>query len=337
MQPIPFTLPDRLMSAQPWVDEDCRRLLTLALPRIVDGLRPYGPEVVFLGGSASLGEAVGWEGEEGRTLLLSDLDLGAIVARPVPHGIGRNLVDPAPGEMPVLTLGCYEARFLDRQAPTPGMVDLAAKAHVLWGDPSALRRFHVPEPAAIPPWEAYRLLGNRCLELDAAEARAGVPAMYAVAKAATDLWTSWTVARGAYCSGWRERSSSLDRDTLRAPADVLAAVFALREFRMHPAPDRLPAGHEPRDLFARGLAAWLEADPGGFRRRGRGLEDAFLREPAGLRNRLQRWRCAWGRPGLPEFAFRLAAGGKWRLTPEGIRMAHSVRSRIAASGMRRTG
>ncbi len=337
MLPTPFILPDRLMSAQPRVDDDCRRLLSLALPRIVEGLRPYGLEAVFLGGSASLGEAVGWEVEGDVILLLSDLDLGAIVARPVPHGFGRDLVAPAPGEMPVLTLGCYEARFLDRQSPTPGMVDLAAKAHVLWGHPSALRRFHVPEPGAIPPWEAYRLIGNRCLELDAAETRAGVRAMYALAKAATDLWTSWTVARGAYCTGWRERSSSLDRDTMGAPREVVAAVSAMREFRMHPAPDRLPAGLKSRDLYARGLAAWLEADPGGFRRRGRGLEDALLREPVGLRSRLRRWRCAWGRPGLPEFAFRLAAGGKWRLTPEGIGMADSVRSRIAASGKRRNG
>ncbi len=326
------------MSARPWVDEYCRRILSLFLPRIVDALQPYGLEALFLGGSASLGEAVGWKGDGGEGLLLSDLDLGAIVAGPVPRGFCRDLVAPSPGEIPAVTLGCYEARFLDRQAPTPGLVDLAAKGHVLWGDQSALRRFRVPEPGAIPPWEAYRLLGNRCLELDAAEARAdSVRPVYALAKAATDLWTSWTVARGAYCTGWMKRSSSLDRDTQGAPGEVVSAVRAWREFRMDPAPDRIPEGPDPAASYGRGLVAWLRADPGRFRRRGRGLEDALLREPLGLRSRLQRWRFAWGRPGLPEFAVRLAVGGRWRLTPEGFDMSHSVRRRIAAVGERRTG
>lgn len=324
------------MSAQAWVDEDCRRLLSVGVPRIVQGLRPFGVRVVFLGGSAALGEAVGWEGAAGEQLLLSDLDLGAVVSAPVPPGLARSLVVPEPGEAGILTLGCYERRSLDRQDPTPGMADLAARGHVLWGDPVALRMITAPEPGSIPVWEAYRLLGNRCLELDSAEESAGgdpgpwrrVLSQYALAKAAADLWTSWMIAQGAYCTGWQERSASLDYDTLSAPEDVIRVATAFREFRMTPCPGSLPRAGEPGEMFAAGLRAWLEADPGGFRRPGRGLEDAFLREPAGLRNRLQRWRKAWGRPGLPRFAFRLARERIWHCTPEGVRMAHSVGRRI---------
>ena len=96
-----------------------------------------------------------------RRLLLSDLDLGVVTVRPVPVGRRRELLErlktlqdacgvgpPTGGPVP----GLLRDRPVDRQAPTPGLVDLATRGIVLWGRrPRSGIVLRVPEPERIPP------------------------------------------------------------------------------------------------------------------------------------------------------------------------------------------
>lgn len=181
-------------SPQAWVDALCRALLE-PVPAIVEArLAPWRPRALILGGSAALGEALGGivAREDGGELraLLSDLDLWAVTERAAPPEARADLdaalraaatetlarhgavaVTPGP-----VTLGLLPSAALERQRPTLGLVDLVDRGRTLWGDPSLRKRIRAPRPAEIPPYEAWRLVGNRSRELLLAEAAAEGPA-----------------------------------------------------------------------------------------------------------------------------------------------------------------
>lgn len=221
-------IPERL-SPIPWVDQRCRAALRSALEWLGPALEPFGLRVLFLGGSAALGEAVGWRGPDGEGVVLSDLDLGAVTWRDVPPArrreIARRLAgrDGAGGEAgPRPTLGLYGTRYQGVQAPTPGLVDLVRAGIPLCGDARVLRRFTVPAPERIPGWEAYRLIGNRSWELLTSPDPSGAfpdraRALHGMAKACFGLWTAWLILDGRYRVGTARRLGMLDATPASGP------------------------------------------------------------------------------------------------------------------------
>lgn len=336
-------------SQEPWVDRLCADALDHVTPLLESRLAPYRLKGIVLGGSASLGEAVGWDDPHDR-FVLSDLDLGIVTDLPVPASErvslaeeARAAVDPA-GPEP--TLGFYETRFLGSQAPTLGLVDLRGRGRVLVGEADLLRRFAGPDPGQIPAWEALRLLGNRALELLRApvpdeETRDRARAWFAAAKLATAPWTARLVSQGRYRIGWRERAALL-HDTepggphrggrvlgtggatvgpsveVRRDEDAVVVTARLwAPFLEQPRPDSAPPRGAVLPSLRAGLVGffreagyWPDAPGVGCR-----VAAAYLAEPVSLRERLRAWRRAgagW------------AARSRMRGTPEGRRLGASV-------------
>jgi hypothetical protein len=320
----------RALSGQPWCDALLREHLA-GIPAAVAGLVPFRPRLLFLGGSAALGEAVGWSARDGGRFALSDLDLAVVTDLPVPVAVRREILKAIrAGEDSPVTLGFYETCRIGRQAPTPGLVDFARHGIPLWGEAGLLGGFLAPDPARIPPWEAFRLVGNRALELLAA----GVPpssgnprAWYALGKAIAGLWTGWLVFEGRYRTGWAERAALLECPG-EAPAEVVRAASAWRAFLARPALDVLPAADRGIPAYRAALEAWLKAAPGRFEYDGACPERPFLLEPCSLRSRLRLWRrvvegkaaVSWRRGAV----LRDWVASGLRGTPEGRRMAAAV-------------
>ena len=262
-------LPDgRRLAERPWADHLCHRLLAWSAPRMIEALSPFDLKLVFLGGSAALGEAVGWENPSGGGHLLSDLDLGAVTEHVVPGDLRTRLLgelnstgSPFPRATigRPFTIGFYERRYWDRCTPTLGLVDLAAFGFSLWGDAALLNRLRAPEPDRIRPWEAFRLVGNRALELllapspeASSESRARF--LHALAKASTGLWTARLVLEGRYRPRWSERAALLP-ESPRSAVERSAAAWS--PFLREPGEDRLPPAAERIPLYREGLSEWL--------------------------------------------------------------------------------
>lgn len=243
----------RPYSQDPWVDQRCRDALAKVLPALIERLTPHGLRFLFLGGSACLGEALGWDSPR---RVLSDLDLGAVTERWVPfeaqEDLRRWLAEQRQVDGPEVTIGCYEARRLGEQAPTLGWVDLSRHAVTLFGDPRWRERFLAPDAERIPHYEGTRLIGNRALELWREAARiAGAPAgdgeavlafAHALAKAATGLGASWLVRRGEYVSTLAARLDLLDRLRGQLPTELRAAIDAFRPYFDRPHAGAVPHG-----------------------------------------------------------------------------------------------
>lgn len=311
-------------SQEPWVDRLCCDALARIIPLLESNLVPHGVRGIVLGGSASLGEAVGWN-EGGLCFVLSDLDLGIVTELPVPPAERVALQDQvrraSDPRGPEPTLGFYESRFLGTQDPTLGLVDLRERGKVLVGDPGLLARFTAPPVDAIPSWEALRLLGNRALELLRADFASGsgsgadrVRAWYAAAKLGTAPWTARLVTQGRYRIGWRARRLLLEE----APVDAVTRTARLwSPFLESPSSSFQPS----REMVLSSLRAGLV---GFFREAGywpdapeapSGIAGAYLREPATLRARIRAWRRV-------ERGWALRS--RIRGTPEGRRLAASV-------------
>ncbi|MBK8231450.1 MAG: hypothetical protein IT349_13600 [Candidatus Eisenbacteria bacterium] len=212
-----WTLPEQPFSHQAWVDQRCREVLARALSPVSAALEPCAVRAIYLGGSASTGEALGRIGPV--PVVLSDLDLAFIVdhwpstalRRAAQHAADTLLEDGDPH----LTIGIYPTAALGRQAPTLGWCDLVTAGTILWSRPGTFLPLVAPAPARIPAYEGFRLLGNRALELWSASAererdhgtdpRSDARFTHALAKALTANWTAWLVFRGAYCVGQRNR------------------------------------------------------------------------------------------------------------------------------------
>jgi hypothetical protein len=334
-QPRPGEIPAAL-SASTWVDDALRGALARAIPAILGPAASFRPRCLLLTGSASLGEAVGWEGgDDSERLVLSDLDLGLVTADRIPPAARRVIQaaaraagwqEPYPVETP---LGFYESAWWSRQVPTLGMVDARDRARVAWGDPAIPARLSVPSPGRIPAWEAVRLAGNRALELLAAPGPRDAPRLrprgwFALAKAVTGLWTARLVLEGRYRTGWAERRAVLEVEG--RPGDPVAdAARAWAPFLAAPSFRNLPEGGAGLGGYRAALSHWFATLPSELCAVGETPEAAFLREPVTLRHRLRAWR-AEGRGaggGLAAGTGVLAAGRiPWRAgTPEGRRMA----------------
>jgi hypothetical protein len=310
-------------SQEPWVDRLCRDALARTVPLLESKLAPHGLRGIVLGGSASLGEAVGWK-EGGLCFVLSDLDLGIVTDHSVPPAERAALQDQvrraSDPKGPEPALGFYESRFLGLQDPTLGLVDLRERGRVLIGGSGLLARFTAPSMDAIPSWEALRLLGNRALELlrapnpNQSDHADRARAWYAAAKLGTAPWTARLVTEGRYRVGWRARRVLLED----APDDAVTRAARLwGPFLEHPSPASLPS----REMVLSSLRAGLV----GFSREAgywpdapeapSGIAGAYLREPATLRRRIRAWRGV-------ERGWALRS--RMRGTPEGRRLAASV-------------
>ncbi len=299
------------LSVDPEVDAALRRALESARRLLLDA--PFGSAIsaILLGGSAALGEAVGWRerGDLPLGLILSDLDLAVVTRHPV-DSAERELVEArllraeSDEPWPVETrVGWYEEAQLSHQAGTPGVVDLAHRGRVLFGPPGFARRFQAPTPARIPREEAWRLLGNRALELrecrlapdvdGSGSTRDQTPTptqWHALAKACTGLWTAWLIRRGRYVCGLRAQLDLLDEPSAReAPEPLLAAALAWRSFRLAPRREHLPEVADSTRAFVDGLRALVSsASDSPWQEAWRYLP----RERIGLRDHWRRWRRA---------------------------------------------
>lgn len=335
----------RSFSSDPWTDQACHTLLDDALPRILGALERHRPGLVVLGGSAALGEAVGWSPGPGggSRFLLSDLDISVVTRHPVDAATRRRLIaelnredgpagDLSP-DLPPVTLGLYESSWLERQDPTPGLLDLKNSGLCLWGDARLLRRFVTPPPNRLKAWEALRLVGNRALELLRAP-EDGSPSsrarrLHALAKAVTGLWTARLLQEGRYRSGWKEQEAVL----VEAPGDdpVAASARIWAPFRTAPAERRLPPPEQGLPLYRAALTRWLETSAVGCEGE---PESIWLGDPGSLHTRAILWRMEVQRlretrslrtlwPRIPWAAFSAPEGGRmaaavlyWRLLPE---------------------
>lgn len=310
------------------------------MPALTAELAPWRPRCIFLGGSAALGEAVGWEAaDETQRCLLSDLDLGVVTFDHVPAPARE-----AAARQAGLAAGYYVVADQPRQTPTPGLVEIGHRARLAWGDAAVLDRFVAPEEHRIPEWEAWRLVGNRCLELRTTwhdrEGEGPSPrAWYAVAKLAEALFAARLIRQGGWRIGRARRLALLDDagapgeppgrgagvGPVRAEVDpVIHAARLWRPFLLLPC-----EAHRPRerglDEVRAALTAWL-------RESGAGDEpvDRFLEEPATRRERFRQWRDeargARPRGGGP----RTLLGALWKSfqpglgTPEGRRMREAA-------------
>lgn len=309
-------------SEEPWVDRLCQDALARVAPWLESRLTEHRLRGIFLGGSAALGEAVGWD-QGDRRFVLSDLDLGIVTDLPVPQAERaalqehvRSLPDP---NGPEPTLGFYESRFLTSQAPTLGLVDFRSEGRVLVGEPDLLLGFASPVPHEIPSWEALRLLGNRALELlrapdPRAGGRAPARAWFAAAKLGTAPWTARLVSEGRYRIGWKARAALLEEG---ADDDVTQTAQLWRPLLERPSPSTLPSAQIVLSSLRAGLVGF-------FREQGywpdapetkSGIGRAYLGEAVTLRERIRAWRRVdrgW------------AARSRLRGTPEGRRLAASV-------------
>ncbi len=311
------------LSADRRVDKALRQILERALPGVRGLLDPYRPRLIFLGGSAALGEAVGWDTGAGHPLLLSDLDLSVVTDDPVPAAI-RAEVDRwcrAPdgpgagyaGGADVVTVGTYAASSLGGETPTPGVYDFARHGRVLWGDGRLLGHF-LPgrlaeiEPAGIGFYEGVRLVGNRSLEL----LRVSPPphqgggrellaldrarAFFTLAKACAGLWTASLIFEGRYVAGWGRRAALLDAPAGDAAAEstpeIREAALLWGAFLRAPSEATLPQAGKRLSSFRDGLAAWFDLL---VRRSAGPWIEAFLAEP----NTVRQWARAWRRPSPP--------------------------------------
>lgn len=297
--------PDRPpLSRSEWVDAACRSALAVSVPLIREALDRYGLRLIFLSGSASLGEAVGYDAGDGvPRAVLSDLDLGAVTERPVDAAARARLAealhrssDASNGSTPAVSLGCYELRQLTTQVPTLGQTDLAGHALALEGDERLLARMTAPPHEQIPRYEGVRLVGNRALELlDFAESWnepvVSVRAQHALAKAATSLWTAWLVSERKYATGMAARVALLDAPAARsAPREVVQIARSWAPFLLDPSPRTLPAGIGLLDGYRAALLRLLAEidrplDP-------RFPVRAFLDEPIDARSLVRAWRRA---------------------------------------------
>lgn len=250
-------------------------------------MKPHGLRFLFLGGSACLGEALGWDAPR---WVISDLDLGAVTDRWIPldaqEDLRRLLASRRLLDGPEVTIGCYEACRLAEQAPTLGWVDLTHHAVALFGDARWKDRFRAPAPSRIPRFEALRLIGNRALELwrEAArvavappgEGEAALGFAHALAKAATGLGTSWLVQHGRYVSGLSARLALLDELRGELPSELRAAIEAFRGYFGRPGAGAIPhGGVELYRLALRRLLDEAGESP---------LERGLLSEPLRLRD-----------------------------------------------------
>lgn len=287
------------LSREPWVADRCRLALERVLPRIEEFLAPFQVHLVFLAGSAAAGEAVGWDGEE--RLLLSDLDLGVVTRAIVPAGTRADLVRVlaglrAPGD-PEVTLGYYPEPQLPGLVVTPGLIDLLHHRAVLFGDPEWFGQFATASAAGaraeVPPWEGFRLVGNRCRELlavrgltsmtpgAAPQLAAEAEGAYRLAKLADGIGTAWLLLRGAYSPQRTVRGPRL----YAAPEEIRRVVHRAREFLDRPGPETWPElslGEVRGALRAFFRAAGL----------GEGVPVATVYEydPMGPRDRFRAWR-----------------------------------------------
>ncbi len=304
---------DGRFSAQDWVDESCREQLRRVLPRLVEALSDYGVRLVFLSGSAGLGEAVGWEGDE--RFVLSDLDLGVVLRHAVPADVHTRLAreldalsDPVGAEV---GFGLYPAEALPRQVPTPGAVDFLARRRLLWGDPKAFGTFPPFTPEDLPSWEGYRLVGNRCRELlfggsagpggnrtaqdvtSLRPDRARIESLYLLGKWIDGIATASLVFQGRYLVGRSDRWQAFTNDrTLNVPVEILDAHAVWRTFLERPAPETAPSEALADSIRAGSRALQMVLEQANPETGGRGIEDAFLRDPRTLADRLRAWRAA---------------------------------------------
>jgi hypothetical protein len=233
------------LSRQSWVGERAALLLPALEAEIRRRSEAFGPLAIFLGGSAIHGELCGIEDPSGKKTYLSDLDLGVLTDRRIPaeeRGVIASEVRKFSEEGPPARLGFYCLADLERQHPTPGLVETVRAGFVLSGDASLLGKMRMPAPRQVPPWEARRLLANRSIEwLDARSRRRLDPtgAVYAAAKFQADAGAVWLLANGEYDGGgYRERMEAIARSVI--DPKTRQRILDWSGWRLDPRWDRVP-------------------------------------------------------------------------------------------------
>jgi predicted nucleotidyltransferase len=295
-------------------------------------------EALILSGSHASGEGV-WCRWREHPVTLSDVDLYAIVPdeaearaarariRAGRHGLAPRLLAlgfAAPLELAVLTHS-----GLARQPARPGTLELARRGRVVAGDPTAIASLPRFTPRDVPFEETLLLLENRGFELLLAHAGLGADdelaalrARHALLKAATDLATVLTLARGELPEGAAARIEWARAHALPAlaetlPGEALAALTALpalwdTALRWRAGVvERLPSAQARAEWSAtvRAWAAvWWSLQPGAPREPWARALRVAARAP--LRRRARQALASLARPGVPATtALRSAMGG----------------------------
>ncbi len=193
---------------------------------------PVAPHVlgVVLSGSAARGEEIWRDGE-----LCGDIDLMILTRYTDPRrtaDIERVMAPHRPagidgGPVPLgplarhHTLSFHEAR---------------ANGVVVHGDVDLARLIPAGDPAALPLWEAVRVLANRLVEhVKLAEGR--VPAHRVAAKSYEALAEAYLVGERRYRPSYRARLEEILRSPPDAPQDVVAGMVAALRNRLEGGPD----------------------------------------------------------------------------------------------------
>ncbi|MEZ4649168.1 MAG: hypothetical protein R3E97_10370 [Candidatus Eisenbacteria bacterium] len=302
-------------------------------------LGPCGIDLVFLGGSAARGEAVGWMGPS--PFALSDLDVGVVLASLPPGDAERalksDLVELArDATAPEVTIGVYTREARHECVSTPGLVDVLGRRFVIEGDGSAFDGFPQTGAGEIEPWEAFRFVGNRSRELLTARAssiagdarsqdspdRAVIEARFLLAKLADGIGTAWLLSRREYRTERLARWSRLDGGDV--PSSIRDLSQVVRGFLEAPSPDTWP-GLDLNSVRL-GLADFFLSIEG---TRWVGILSPYEYDPHGWRNRYRIWRdyvATHGRTswlfralfrGTPEIRHLGAAVLYWLTMPEG--------------------
>lgn len=229
-----------------------------------------------------------------------------------------------------IDLSAVPPKYLRNLPPYIFSYELAANGRVIWGDTDVLALIPLLSVSGLSHEDAWRLLGNRTVELLEAVANAGECSesgivQYRTSKLCLDMATSLLVFAGAYAPSYRQRNANLKKLAARTPnrsgwpfdlQRFAKQVSACTDFKLRASADQ---GSEPvpstREMIscARQLWEWELVQLSGAPSHLSGRELLFHRmrlQPAG--KQIRGWlytlrRCGWHR--------------SWHYWPRWIRLA----------------
>jgi hypothetical protein len=193
---------------------------------------PVAPHVlgVVLSGSAARGEEIWRDGQ-----LYGDIDLMILIRHTDPRRTADVERVMAPHRAAGIDGGPVPIGPLARHH-TLAFHEARANGVVVHGEVDLARLIPAGDPAALPPWEAVRVLANRLVEhVKLAEGR--TPANRVAAKSYEALAEAYLVGERRYRPSYRARLEEIVRRPPDAPADVVAGMVAALRNRLDGGPD----------------------------------------------------------------------------------------------------
>jgi hypothetical protein len=253
---------DFMTCARPAGDRAVKAVLEWAVDETVRAFEADGLASVILTGAMTCGEGTVRQEPDGRTTLLSDVDVYLVFRdganldrlRPRVSAQARELARRLPAGVSVEAFDLAAVREADLQSlPVEiGTLDLRNRGRVLWGK-DVLSGLPPLDGTRVPAKDAVTLVLNRIVEeLARPPGEADPRAAYHAAKTGADLALAILALLGEYRPTYRERAVRL-REVWQSPqlADLRAAVPDL--------PERVGAWTEAKIAAGDGRAATAPA------------------------------------------------------------------------------